>query len=105
MKLSLPAKILAIVGLVCAATSPSQSANIVANHSFETGDFSGWTNVDASGFSGVDDNALLAEDGSHYAYLGAYPNVGSLNQNLTTSPGSYLSSLILAGQRFYCRPR
>lgn len=58
--------------------------NLVVNCGFETGDFTGWTMVDPSGYSSVeyDENP---HSGSYNAYLGAAP--GSLSQTITDIAG------------------
>jgi hypothetical protein len=78
----------------CAATllctvAWNANANLVANPGFETGNFSGWTVNDPSGFTGVGNDAAFAHSGSHYAFLGATPNTGSLSQSLTTVAGTF----------------
>ena len=88
MKLPLLSKVFCLVALLSVAPAQSR-ANLVANHSFETGDFTSWTVNDPSLFSGVDGTAFFAEDGSNYAYLGAYPDIGSLSQSLSTVGGSF----------------
>ncbi len=96
MKTPATAKILCVVALFCAAASYS-NANLVANPGFETGDFTGWTVNDPSMFTGVGSNPTFAQEGNHYAYLGANPDVGSLSQNLSTVVGaSYNLSFWLA---------
>ena len=56
-----------------------------------------WTNIDASGFSGVGGDSLFAHTGDNYAFLGAQPGFGSLSQGLSTVVGqSYTLSFWLA---------
>lgn len=56
-----------------------------------------WNVFDPSGFTGVGNEAFLATSGTNYAFLGATPNFGSLNQNLTTIVGTpYLLSFFVA---------
>jgi hypothetical protein len=69
----------------------------VVNGGFETGDFTGWTVNDPSGFTGVGTDSAFAYAGNNYAYLGASPNPGSLSQDLVTAPGGlYTLSFWLA---------
>jgi hypothetical protein len=64
------------------------SANAqVVNGGFETGDFTGWTVVDPSGFTNVGNDPLFAHSGMYHANLGASPNVGTLTETFTTTPG------------------
>ncbi len=64
-------------------------ADIVVNGGFETGNFTGWTLVDASGFTSID--GTLPHSGSFAANLGASPDDGTLTQILPTTPGqSYI---------------
>jgi hypothetical protein len=65
----------------------------ITNGSFETGDFTGWTQIPASSGSnfGVS-NAVTAiaapQSGSYYAFFNSQPNnYDSISQTLTTTPG------------------
>jgi MYXO-CTERM domain-containing protein len=60
-------------------------ADIVVNGGFETGDFTGWTVVDASSNTFV--APIDPHSGVYDAVLGAYPTDGSLSQFLATTPG------------------
>ena len=97
-------KILLVVALafcLCLA-APAFAQNLIANGSFETGDFSGWTtggNFEASSvtFGGFYDYSG-AQDGTWYAVLGPVGSDGTLSQTLATTPGSvYTVSFWLAG--------
>jgi len=95
-------KTLLILSLVCLAPLASQ-ANLVVNGGFETGNFSGWTLVDPSGFSNVGNDPAFAHSGTYHANLGTFPvppgpsTSGSLSQNLATTAGSlYTLSFWLA---------
>ncbi|HEY4283699.1 MAG TPA: hypothetical protein VGM62_11605 [Chthoniobacterales bacterium] len=91
--LTLTRKTLCIAALLCISALTSK-ANLVVNPGFETGSFSGWTLVDTSGLSNVGSDPLFAHSGTYHANLGTNPvppgpsNIGSLSQNLLTSPGS-----------------
>jgi hypothetical protein len=92
-KISLCVLTLVVVGALTAR------ANLVVNGGFETGDFTGWTVNDPSGFSGVGSDPGFAHSGTHYAFLGANPNTGMLTQaqNLMTTTGTvYTLSFFLA---------
>jgi hypothetical protein len=72
----------------------------VVNGGFETGNLSGWTVTDPSGFTAIGTLQPLAHSGDFYAQLGAAPNPGSLLQNLSTTPGQlYQLSFWLASDR------
>ncbi len=74
----------------------SQAANLITNGSFETGDFTGWTQggntgatfVAASGFDGI-----TAEDGNYFAALGPVGSDGTLSQTFTDTPGATYESI------------
>jgi hypothetical protein len=95
-------KILAVAALCCAAAATAPAQNLVTNGGFETGDFTGWTVNDPSGFTNVGTNATgssfnFAREGNSWANLGADPNSGSLSQTFTTVPGQeYTFSFSLA---------
>jgi len=66
------------------------SANIVANGSFETGDFTGWTQIGNTGFTGVEcPGAPFAGpgDGNCDAFFGPVGSTGGITQNLATVAG------------------
>ena len=73
--------------------------NLVADSGFEaSADGTGphpfsasWTDINASGFSGVGGDSLFAHTGNNYAFLGATPGFGSLSQALTTMAGQAYS--------------
>ena len=74
--------------------SQASAANLVTNGSFETGDFTGWTQVgNFSNYQGVDTAAnwaVSAPDGAYIAYFGAVGSLGGISQNIATvAGGSY----------------
>ncbi|HET9161705.1 MAG TPA: PEPxxWA-CTERM sorting domain-containing protein [Caulobacteraceae bacterium] len=77
---------------VLAASLSAVSAHadeLVVNGGFETGDFSGWSLFDNTGFTSVNGNNVAT--GSYSAEFGAVGSTGGITQNLTTVPGgSYL---------------
>jgi hypothetical protein len=90
-------KTLCIAVLLCSAVWSANAVNIVNNPGFETGNFSGWTLNDPSGFSNVGSDPLFAHSGNFHANLGAVGLTGSLSQSLTTVAGtSYTLSFWLA---------
>ncbi len=86
-------------GAVLGAGPSITAGNFIANGGFETGDFSDWNLVDASGDTFVDDGSgsgISPNSGSYVAALGPVGALGYLSQTLTTIPGqSYLLSLWL----------
>jgi hypothetical protein len=60
-------------------------ANLVTNPGFETGDFTGWTQFDDTGFSGVDGNPHA---GTFAAFFGPVGDTGGIFQSLATAPGA-----------------
>lgn len=94
MKPTLARKIFCIAALFCTAIWSAHAVNVVADPGFEAsadgmGPFpfsASWTNVDASGFSGVDGQGPpLSHSGANYAFLGSDTG-GSLSQLLNTVP-------------------
>jgi hypothetical protein len=65
----------------------SARAELVVNGGFETGDFTGWTVSDSSGYTNIGPNPLFAHSGDYHANLGAVGILGSLSQDISTSPG------------------
>lgn len=69
------------------ATSSAQ-ANLVVNGGFETGDFTGWTQVENTGFAGVND--AFVHSGTRGAYFGP-ASLGGIQQDLATTAGATYS--------------
>ncbi len=101
---------LAFVGLVCLSFPSGLLAdsgacatpgNLVTNCGFESGDFTGWTVVDASGFTLVMPTGFHeynASSGNFFAALGAVGADGSVSQTLSTVAGeTYDFTFFLAG--------
>ena len=87
-KLTLALAALVVFGLGAPAAKAdvcSVAGNIVNNCGFETGNTTGWTVVDASGFTGV--NAGSAHSGGFGLFSGPVGLLGTLTQNLVTVPG------------------
>jgi hypothetical protein len=61
--------------------------NLLANCGFETGDFTSWTRIDPSNFTGVDSHNPFT--GTYAANLGAEGTQGFLSQTVATVPGSF----------------
>ena len=79
--------------------SQASAANLVTNGSFETGDFTGWTQVGNSNYQGVYTAAywgVSAPDGAYIANFGAVGSLGGISQNIATvAGGSYTVSFDL----------
>jgi len=81
----------AAIGLAVGISGPVH-ANLVANGSFETGDFTGWTLTGNTGFTGVECPGVGFAgpgDGACDAFLGPVGSNGTLSQILTTIPGRF----------------
>lgn len=80
---------LIIALLATAAAVPALAAsNIVTNGSFETGNFSGWTQFGDTGFTGVAGYFLTnPSDGSYQSYFGPVGSTGGIVQSLSTVAG------------------
>jgi len=81
---------LGILAFVVAALGMSSQAsadvNLLVNGSFETGDFTGWTQNGNTGFTGVTGNfnGVDPSDGSFQAYFGPVGSLGGISQNVAT---------------------
>ncbi len=87
-------KLLAGAAFAAIVTLAGQaSANLLVNGSFETGDFTGWTQSGNLGYTSVtsgDYNGSPAEDGSYYVFEGPVGSDGFLSQTFTDTPGETL---------------
>ena len=76
---------------LCVA-APTFAQNLVTNGSFETGDFSGWTETGnfefTSVISGAFDSYTGAQDGQFYVVAGPVGADGGISQTLTTVAGA-----------------
>ncbi len=87
-KLTLALAALVVFGLGAPAAKAdvcTVGGNIVNNCGFETGNFTGWTAIDPSGFTAV--TAGSAHSGSFGVSTGPVGTLGTLTQNLVTVPG------------------
>ena len=75
------------VGLAALAGA-APAAELVTNGSFETGDFTGWTQFGNTGFTGVDGNPGPG-DGLSAAFFGPIGSIGGITQTLDTLPGRF----------------
>jgi hypothetical protein len=85
---------LAFIGAVITAfglalAAPAYAVNLVANGSFETGDFTGWTQVGNTGFSGVQcpgPGGTVAQ-GNCSAFFGPVGSTGGISQTIPLHVG------------------
>jgi hypothetical protein len=72
--------------------SGSASANLLVNGSFETGDFTGWTEGGTFDFTAVEPTSFGygAESGNYYVYEGPVGSDGTLSQTFSDTPGGTL---------------
>ena len=86
-----------LAALLFSSIPTASAQELVTNGGFETGNFFGWTVVDASNNTNVGTDPLFAFQGNSYANLGADPGIGTLSQTIATTPGqSYQFSFALA---------
>ena len=89
MKASIPRSLLwCAIPLLCISIVSRAMGNSVVNGGFETGDFTGWTVNDPSGFTNIGPDPLFAHSGTYHANLGALGLIGTLSQNIVTTPGT-----------------
>jgi len=86
------AALTAALGLAVGMAGPAQAGpNLVTNGSFETGDFTGWTQGGNTGFTGVEcPGAPNALDGDNCdAFFGPVGSNGTISETLNTIPGVF----------------
>ncbi len=90
--------LLSTLGLatLCLGTAPSvRASNFVSNGSFQTGDFTDWTQGGNTGFTGV--SIGTGPLGANAAQMGPVGSTGSLSQTIVDSVGTdYVFSFWLA---------
>ena len=77
--------VLTAIGLAMAVPAQALPLNLVVNGGFETGDFTGWTQVGNTGFSGVQcpgPSATVAE-GNCSAFFGPIGSSGGIAQSIS----------------------
>jgi flagellin len=80
-------------------TAGPAAANSILNGSFETGDFTNWSQFGETSFSGVafaDVNGVSPTDGSYQAFFGPFDFGGIVQDVGTTAGQSYVISFDLA---------
>jgi hypothetical protein len=84
--------VIALVAVLLVAPMAFANPNLLANGSFETADFTGWTTGGNFQFTQVVTGSFYvysgAEDGVWYATLGPTGSDGTLSQTFTTTPGA-----------------
>ena len=86
--ISLRAVLFTLVLCTRAAAAP-----LIANGSFESGDFAGWSqsaNVEYTSVFNQDYDSLSPQDGAYYALLGPAGSDGILSQSFIDAPGAAL---------------
>ena len=84
----------AMFGLATFTTGAVASPNLAVNGSFETGDFTGWTQFGNTGFTGVGGGGT---DGLFEGVFGPIGSTGGITQLIATIPSEvYLVSFDLA---------
>jgi hypothetical protein len=78
----------AAIGLAVGISGPAHAVELVTNGSFETGDFTGWTQFGDTTFNGVDGNPGPG-DGNFAAFFGPVGTTGGITQTLNTLPGRF----------------
>ena len=79
------------VALSAFAASSAGAANLLVNGSFETGDFTGWTETGNLGFTSVTPSGTggyAAEDGNYFVFAGAVGSNNLLSQTFVDTPGA-----------------
>jgi hypothetical protein len=78
-------------GLALAGASAHASTNLVANGSFETGDFTDWAQFGNTGFTGVSGSfsGVNPTDGADQAYFGPVGSTGGIDQDVATQAGAH----------------
>jgi len=81
----------AAAALLASATAASAATNLVQNGSFETGDFTGWSQFGNTGFTGVSGCFDLGcpTDGALLANFGPVGSTGGITQNLGSISGFF----------------
>jgi hypothetical protein len=87
------------VAIALVTSMAANAAELVTNGSFETGDFTGWTQFGDTSFTGVSTECYdgsCPTDGSNLAYFGPVNDVGGISQTLATGAGLYNISFDLS---------
>jgi hypothetical protein len=101
------APLLAFTALAIVSTAPAFADNLLINGSFETGDFTGWTSTDTSGYTFVTMAyyGYVPADGLYFVALGAQYEDSYISQTFTDIPGTtYALSYYYANDGYYTPP-
>lgn len=82
--------------------NPANASNLVVNGSFETGDFTGWTQFGDTTSSGVVNGSIgngSPTDGADLAYFGPVNLPGGIKQSILTGVGTYNVSFDLSNRQ------
>lgn len=84
-----------LAGVAMAALLPlsaNASSNLLTNGSFETGDFTGWTQSGNGGYTSVEPSGYgySAEDGNYFVFEGPVGSDGLLSQTFSDTAGQTL---------------
>jgi hypothetical protein len=71
--------------LLSSAGLPGQQ--LIVNGGFETGNFSGWTQINNTGFTSVVNNPSQAHSGNDYMETGPVSSLGGITQTVATNSG------------------
>jgi hypothetical protein len=85
-----PAFLVAAASFGITAPASAIPINLLTNGSFETGDFTGWTQSGNLGFTSVTTGGFGAEAGIYSVYFGPVGSDGILSQTFSDTPGSLL---------------
>ena len=86
-------KLLRAVLFALTLSAPAAAAPLIVNGSFETGDFTGWTQSGNTEYTSVfnqDYDGLSPQSGAYYALLGPAGSDGILTQSFIDAPGAAL---------------
>ena len=85
------------------ASAVSAAPNILTNGSFETGDFTGYTQFGTDqSYDGVSMNGFTPTNGVYQAYFGNVTGTSGINKSVTTVAGqNYLFSYDIAANNTY----
>ena len=90
-------KLLAAAAALAVAAPALAVTNLVTNGSFATGDFTGWTQIGNTGFTGVGFGSVVGGDATNTAHFGPVGSTGGIEQTIATAPGhSYTLSFDLS---------
>lgn len=81
----------AAVAALALGASGAQAANLVTNGSFETGDFTGWTNAGLQGVATTGSYGEYPQQGNYFATFGNVGGDGIISQVVSDTAGQTLT--------------